>query len=393
MAGFHVRQRGKNKRWYAVIDMGKGPDGRRIQRWIALDPSITKKRDAEEAARKLAVQRDEGTLPRDSHTTVAQFMTTWLESAVHLRPTSKASYESYIKNHIIPHLGDIKLHKLSGLDIRAFYATIVADQQSGKKGLAPSSVHHIHAVLKRALSEAVKWGLIPRNPADGITPPRRNRSTKKVVLTPAEAQRLLAGLEGTDLYVPVAVMLWTGMRRGELLGLTWDKVNLSEGIIYVEQAISRAHGKSTIAEPKTDTGIRAIPISAHIVELLKAHRADQERRRAEYGSAWAETNAVFDRGNGDFWVPNTFTKKVTYYFRKLGFTNISPHSMRHTHATILHHKGASLRAIQSRLGHSDARTTLTIYTHNFNDTEYQLTALFEEAMNATSDGHTKSPVH
>lgn len=393
MAGFHVRQRGKNKRWYAVIDMGKGPDGKRQQRWIALDPTITKKRDAEEAARKLAVQRDEGGLPRDQHMTVAQFMNTWLTTAAHLRPTSRASYESYIKNHIVPHLGDVKLHKLTGLQVQAFYASILGDPSNDKKGLAASSVHHIHAVLNKALSDAVKWGLIPRNPVSGVTPPKKDRSKRKAVLTPEEAQRLLAGLHGTNLYVPVTLLLWTGLRRGELLGLTWDKVDFSTRTIYVDQALSRAKGTTMVAAPKTGSGVRSIPVPAHIMDLLEQHRQDQERRRAEWGRAWVETNAVFDRGNGDFWVPNTFTKQVAYHLTRLGFTNITPHNLRHTHATILHHWGASLRAIQERLGHSDSRTTLSIYTHTFRNTQDEVTAIFEKAMNPNRDEHTKGPVH
>lgn len=397
--GFSTKQRGKSGQWYAILDNGLKPDGKRDQKWVKLEPNPKDKKAADRMARALAVERDKGNLPKDEKTTLGSHLDQWLKTSTHLEETSYTTYESHIRKHIKPHIGHIPLTKLTYLDIREFYAKILRKSSDEKKKglLSPSSVKDIHSILSKVLGEAYQGGLITRDPSANVSPPKVDKKAKKRVLSSDDATKLAESLAGTDLFVPIVLLAWTGLRRGEVLGLTWDKVDLSARRIYVEQALRRvtiADGvkESKLADPKNHS-VRTIPIPEAIANLLESHRQQQSERRSSMGTILVNHNLVVPRSDGDYWVPNTFTKAVAYHAKRVGFPGITPHTMRHTHASILHRAGVSLKAIQERLGHSNAQTTLVIYTHTFEDAQEDATLRQEAVMKPPETANAKSPVH
>lgn len=227
--------------------------------------------------------------------------------------------------------------------------------------LSKRTVLHHHRVLRTALQAAVRWQLIPRNPADGVKPPKPERH-EVTALDEAQTAKLLKAAQGTSFYVPLVLGVTAGMRRGEVLGLTWQNVSLSDGCLHVTQALGSVSSGTFLQPPKTAKGVRRIALLPFAVEVLKAHRKQQAEERLSLGARWIDNDLVCPAEDGTLWRPNCFTQAWVRFAKQSGVP-CNFHALRHTHASQLLRQGVHPKIVSERLGHSSVGLTLDTYSH------------------------------
>lgn len=315
-----------------------------------------------EVLEKLAQAKSDlrrGQLAVGSNTTVQEYLEDWLEN-IH-KPTIRLStyldYRKVLKNYLVPGLGKVKLHKLAPQQVQVFYTRKI------NEGLAPKTVRNMHGVLHKALDIAVKWGILPRNVCDAVTPPRVPRK-EQTVLTKDQAHTLLEELKAHRLEALLTLAITSGMREGELLTLRWQDINLEDCSLQVKRAVSYLKGYGYVeSEPKTTKGRRSIKLPIFVVDILIRHKIQQEAQRREVGSAWIEKDLVFTNAQGYFYSASTLRKVFRRFLVSIGLPHMRFHDLRHSAATILLAMNVHPKVVQEILGHSQIAVTLDVYSH------------------------------
>ncbi len=253
-------------------------------------------RTRKEVQEKLKValrDQQQGTLITAPKQTLAQFLFEWLENSQKqsVRPRTYERYEELVRLHIVPALGRHELQKLSAQHLQAFYA------KKAEEGLSATTINHFHNVLHKALDTAVKWNLVARNVCDLVSPPRR-KQFEVHPLTLDQVHKLLTVVNGHEMEALFKLALATGLRRGELMGLKWQDINVDAGVLQVRRILSRVPskmpGKGYVeAEPKTQKSRRSIVITPFALEALQQHRVRQLEAKLKAGDAWQEHDYVF----------------------------------------------------------------------------------------------------
>lgn len=380
MKGF-IEKRGNS--WRLSVYLGKDPatgKERRVRKTVR-----GSEKDAQKALRDLLHSIDEGTFVEPAKMTVEQYLEQWLEThKANVEPTTHDWYALVCRKHIAPHLGRMQLQKLTPLAIQQFYASKLQEGRLDGKGktLSPNTVRHIHRVLHKALNAAVKLQLIPRNPCDAVEPPKPVKKEARY-WTPEEAARFLEAIQEDRLYALFYVALGTGLRRGELLGLRWQDVDLNEGRLTVRQEIVRKSKGTLVKAPKTEKSRATISLSRGVVEVLKKHKARQAQERLLMGDQYHDSGLVFTTFEGKPLDPSYISGD---YFGKLiekaKVRKINFHALRHTHATILASQGVPLKVVSERLRHSSVAITGDIYSHVFAQMDREAADSFDAAMQA-----------
>lgn len=272
----------KDGRWVAAFHDGAG---RRVQRYAR-----TRADAAAKLAEGLKLQVDRVIVPAEKQT-VGEYLAEWLESSARrtVRPMTFVSYESIVRQHLIPDLGSTPLTKLSPQQIQRLL------NAKSDAGLSPRRVAYIKAVLRRALREALEWGLVSRNAAALVRSPRAERYEVRP-LEPEQARRFLDEVRGDRLEALYSVALAVGLRAGEALGLCWDDVDLDAGELHVRHGLQKIAGEWRLVEPKTSRSRRTVSLPGVTVEALRAHRERQAAERERAGDIWADQwGLVFTR--------------------------------------------------------------------------------------------------
>ena len=345
--------------WEARYTAGYDPgSGRQIQRSI----SGRTQRDVSEQLKAITSSIDAGTYQEPSKITVLQWMEEWLNTYVEnsVKPFTFITYRQTIRNHIGPHLGAIPLQGLRGNHIQRFYNDLT------REGLCGKTVKNIGAVLHHALKRAVKLGYIPANPCDAADLPRVIH--KEIhPLKDEEIKLFLSAIEGTRYRNAFAVCLFCGLREGELLGLSWDRINFERKEITVCQQLQRGKVKGEVytIQNYTKSGRpRTIKPPAITFDYLKAEQIAQAERRLRAGSAWSnEWNLVFTNDLGRYVAVHSFYKAYKEVVTSIGRPDARPHDLRHTCATAAIAAGADVKSVQDLMGHATAAFTLDKYAH------------------------------
>jgi len=315
--------------------------------------------ECSEKMKKVQGDMQRGIMPvADERLTLKAFLTRWLSDAAQpsLRGTTFASYRGVVNGHLIPALGHIALVKLTAPDVLKYQkAKLTA-------GLSPRTVTYHRAILRRALADAVKWELAHKNAAALASPPRAIRHEVSP-FTPDEARAFLAAIPGNRLEALYVMAMGTGMRQGELLGLTWKCVDLDTGTATVRQQMQRINGKLTLVEPKTTQSRRTVALPAIVVNALTSHRERQRFERKWAGSRWQEHGLVFTTTIGTPLDNSNVTHNFQKTLRDAGIRKQRFHDLRHCAATLLLAQGADLRTIMDVLGHSTITLTANTYAH------------------------------
>lgn len=312
------------------------------------------KRDAQAMLNKLLVERDTGALLKPSRLTLNEYVEQWKEKALKGRvsPRTFAAYSNDLRRYVLPRFGEKRITTLTAWEIQGLYADMA------ERGLSANTIRHAHVVLKNALKQAVKWRMLPVNPADSVDLPQLDRTQKHGALTGEQIERFLAAVADSPWKAVYHLMLNTGMRPGEVFALTWKNVNLAKCELLVSQAVTYGAGKlPIISTPKTKRP-RRITFTIELAQVLSEHRD---------GTASIENplGLVFPTIDGGLIHPNNWSKRDFKSALKVAGL---PHSvrlydLRHSMATLALVAGIHPKIVSERLGHATTKQTLDTYSH------------------------------
>lgn len=403
----HVRKRGS--KWYYSFEAGS-IDGKRKR--IERVGGKTKK-EAEKALR-IALQEYEnaGSTFQPSSFTVSDYMDYWLKNYVEIncKYNTYVNYKRIIEGHIKPQLGLYKIKALTPSILQEFI---------NKKYLTGISKNHLSNIMN-VLKGSIKYSVFPcefikSDPTTYLKLPKFDDSrlnTDKKILSKADYQQILDRFpQGSSFYIPIIIGYNTGCRIGEVMGLTWDDINLAKGEISINKLIYKRDKNWYLGSPKTISSKRIVKIGNTLIKILKEHKKWQMECRLKYGKYYISQYILEDysgveplerilsidnttgidypnnkqfictKENGALVTTESFkyASRVIHYELGIAFNF---HSLRHTHATLLIENGANIKDVQLRLGHSDIKTTLNTYTHATEQMAQQTVDLFEKVINS-----------
>jgi len=375
----HIVKRGKNS-YSIVVSMGKdATTGKYKYQWVSVKGT---KKEAEKRLSELLHQLDTDTFMKPGKTTLAEYLERWLKDYAwpNLAPRTAEGYESIIHRHLIPSLGSMTLTLLKPEHLQRYYSEKLAGGRcDGKGALNPTTVSHHHTCLHRALKMALKWGLINRNPADAVTPPRPQRAEIHT-MNEDDLYTFLEAAKKTSYYVLFYEALFTGMRRSELLALRWCDVDLLLCQVYVTRSLHHLRtGEIVFRAPKTAKGRRMVSLPPSAALLLQEHRDKQEVQRAMLGIPLKDDDLIFSDLAGKPFLPDTVSHVWSKLVKRAGLEGIRFHDARHTHASLMLKQGAHPKVVQERLGHATISTTLDLYSHVAPGLQETAAARFDEA--------------
>ena len=352
----HLRKRGQDT-WALVVDLGRDPQtDKRRQQWHTVKGT---KKDAERELRDLLHRIETGGYVQPAHLTMGAFLEQWLAdyAATNTGPRTVENYRGYIRRYLLPHLGSVPLEKLTPQQVQGIYAQMLG------RGLAARTVLHAHRVLSEALAHAVKWGLVARNVANAVDPPKPQRKEMSTLDSEGVARFVRAAQKSPYLAL-FTLAIYTGLRRSELVGLRWQDVDLAGGALSVTQTLQRVHGQGLLMlQPKTARSRRRVALSPEVVALLRAHRARQAELRLAVGPVWQEGGWVFTRPDGRPLDPDEVTHAFARTIKAAGIMGVRLHDLRHTHASLMLAQGVHPKIVSERLGHASITITLDTYSH------------------------------
>jgi integrase len=290
----------------------------------------------------------------------------WLETKAHsVEPSTIANYRWVTDKYIRSALGTARLANLKTADLDAFYARLAISGGDGETSLSPRTVRICHGVVRQALEQARKWGLIVRNPALDASPPR----TRHHEIHPPTVEQVLQLLSAAqdvdeDLAVYLRVLAATGCRRSEALALRWTDIEWKASELTIARALSTV-GTGIVEKDTKTHQVRRLGIDKGTVAAFRAHRRRAEKRATKCGAALDNTGFVFsaDIQGHKPWRPDVVTNRFIRLCQTAGIEGVRLHDLRHYVATNLGAAGTPLATISARLGHRDKSTTLNVYQH------------------------------
>ena len=352
------------QRWELRVYLGRDKNGRAKQTTKVFAGT---KREAESALAAFVSEIERGRRARTSRALFADYARQWLASrqrAKDLAIKSLERYEGIIRDHLVPHLGHLRISSIGAHEIREALAQWRTGRRAdGKRGvLSSKSVSAHFALLRQLLADAVRDGLLLDNPTARVRAPKKS-SRERRTYSIEQVIDLYGYLKPTRLAVPVLTKALTGLRRGELLALRWKNVDFQRGIAYVHESVTvDRHGTISFKAPKTDKSRRPVALPQALMSILVDHKNQQEHERELLGLDSA-ADLVFSEIDGSVWNPDTFSGLFTRAILKSGLPRISLHELRHSYASISQRLGTPLTTTSRSLGHSTILLTADVYSH------------------------------
>lgn len=368
----------KGNRYYAVIYEGIDPaTGKERRRWYPAGP---RKSDAQRLVTELVKQKNDGDYRAPDRITLGAYLTErWLPvQQGRLRASTFHSYQRTIELHVLPTLGKVPLARLLPEDLEALYAKLLAEgyrktkkptdgdaEEVERRGLSATSVRYVHRILRKALADAQRKGTVNRNVATLADAPSRD-AAKTPDMKSWTAHQLRVFLEATTddrLYPALFLAAHTGMRRGEVLGLKWEDVDLDARRLSVRRALTTVAYELRFSDVKTENARRTIDLDPRTVEVLRTWRRRQHEERLLLGPDYRDDGLVFAQPDGTPLHPEAVSTRFDRLVRAAGAPVIRFHDLRHTHATLLLKAGVPVKVVSERLGHASIGFTLSVYQH------------------------------
>lgn len=372
-----IKQRSPGS-WQIRVFLGRDANGKIIRR---NETVRGKKADAERRLREILTELDKGIAPPPERYRLAQWLDKWMTDVIIPNRSQKTvdRYEGAIRLHILPHLGNVEIAKLAPRQVQDLEAKLL------QGGMAPKGVQMIHNVLSGALKHALRMELVSRNPVSAVSPPS---APKVEAFTPdiAQVQALLTVARADEihryLWACIHLTAYTGMRRGEALGLQWVDLDLDAQTLQVKASLVVTQRGILLNPPKTASGRRTVDLDDRTVAVLREHRQGQLELAAQLGVNPPET--VFPRADLQGWChPNTLAHAVSSLAKKAGCPQVTLRSLRHFHATVaLHHNEEDPVVVSKRLGHSSVSITTDIYRHVLPGWQREAAESFARTMDA-----------
>ena len=352
----NLRKR-KDGRWEGRYTAGRDPETGK-----AIYKNVLGKTQAEAKAKlKQAIEEAKGLdAAKVGRYTVCQWMEIWFEhyAKVKVRPSSHQTYRGYIDNHIKPSIGKIPLEKLTSLELQKFYKKLLEkgrvdrlESRHQSKGLSAKTVRNIHQIISSAMQLAREQKLITANPAEDCALPRLEHREMQT-LPVEQLQSFLREAKDSGVFELYYLELTTGLRRGELLGLKWEDIDLERGDLRVRRQIARINGEVVEAPLKTKNAYRTLPLAEDTVSVLL------EQKKKVGSSPW-----VFPSPNGGPISPDSVLHMLHRVLKRAGLPKVRFHDLRHTFATLALQNGVDIKTVSGMLGHFSAGFTLDTYAH------------------------------
>ena len=356
-----------------------------VQVYLGRDPGTGKKRyhsesvkgtmaDAERRLTEILREMDTGSPPVSSgRVTVGEYLEGWLRDPMEFRVRSRTleGYRLHVRGNILPRIGSVRLDRLTPLQVQEMESGLLRSGGRDGLGLSPQTVLHVHRILSSALKHALQLGLVPRNVATAVSPPRVRRYEART-MTWDEAGRLLQTVTNPLFHTVFLLALHTGLRRSELLGLQWRDLDLDGKFLSVRRGLVQlSSGTLEVTEPKSGRG-RVVTLTEESVRSLKAHRGRQP----------GDGHFVFCYSGGAPLNPVGVSRSFHRAARKAGLDGLRFHDLRHTHATLLLAEGVHPKVVSERLGHSSIAITVDTYSHVFPTVQIDAAERFGSAWSA-----------
>jgi integrase len=359
----HVRKRGSTWTWYLDIE----PDPLTARRRQQTKGGYKTKKACEDGLNEAIAKQRAGMLVKPSRRTMATFLVDeWLPTVRRrTRLSTWANYRTNISVHVVPVLGDVELQRLSPAQLNAFYGQLLEHGRRDGKGLAWKTVRNIHAMLHKALKDAMRWGYLTRNVAEAVDPPD-GLAPEMQVWTPEQLRAFLHQVRGDELYAAWMLFATTGMRRGEVAGLRDFDLDLDAGYAAPRRPRVVVDYAVHLSEPKTHAGRRLLALDPATVAALRDHLVRRDAQRAHLRGLGVEcqaTGLLFAYPDGSEIHPDLLTRWFKRHARRAGLPAIRLHDVRHTYATACLLAGIPVKVVSERLGHASVVTTLRIYGH------------------------------
>ena len=347
--------------WEARVTVGRDPGtGKQIRRSF----SGKTQKEVREKMQSVAVAVNDGDYFEPSKMTVGQWLDTWAAEYLNsVKPRTVESYKANIKQHIKPAVGALRLSELTAVDVQRLYNNLTNKRTN--KPLSAKSKKNVHGTLHKALEKAVSLGYIRHNPADKPDLPKVQKAEIKP-LADDEMISFLDVVKGCEYEAVYVTTLFSGMREGEVLGLTWDCIDFKGGTITIKQQLQkvRATGGEYILAPTKNGKTRIIAPANYVMQILTNQRKTQYEQRLKAGPAWSNPlNLVFTNAFGR----NPCAQTVYLHFKKLAAAAGVPaarfHDLRHSYAVAALRSGDDIKTVQENLGHHTAAFTLDTYAH------------------------------
>lgn len=378
-----------------TVSCGYDINGKQIRRHTTWKPTpgMTKKQIEKELDRQTVLFEEKvtsGEFLQDGNIKLGDFCNQYLEilsTSESVAPTTVAMHKRAIQHYILPALGHIKMKDLKPIHVQKFIQEISKelpntstrnrDQPTMK--LKPATIKRYYVVLQSILSRACKLGVISINPATSskIDLPQQGQAEIEI-FTKEEASKMLSCLNNEPLIYQALIHLAivTGARKGELIALTWDNIDLKTGTIIIKQSNYKLTGEEIKTKTTKSGKIRSVSIPPYCVSLLKDYRVHQMQEQIKAGDQWNDENWVFTQWNGKPMHVNTPSHWFSKFLAKYDLPHRKFHALRHTSATLLLANGTNIKTVSSRLGHSQLSTT-NIYLHSIEEADRAASQSFE----------------
>ena len=359
-----------------TIDTGRDLFGKRQRKFVTVQGT---KAQAQRRLRELLSILDKGLgLPAEKISMHA-WLNRWMAEHVtpHRRQRTKERYQEIIDRHIAPTIGHIALAKLGPSHIQALETHLLTK-------MSAKGVQNVHAVLSGALKHALRMELIHRNPVSLVSaPPIERREVSPPNMSAVRDVLALARAEGHHLFACIHLIAYTGLRRGEALGLLWDNVDLDHGHILIDGSLIRSRELGLIREPpKTNSGFRVVDLDAGTTQILAEHREQQQRIKESMRELYVDHRRVFAGARGKWIDPMQLTRAVQQLGHRVDYDRMTVRSLRHFHASMTLQAGENIVVVSKRLDHSSVSITSDIYAHALPGWQKRAAEAFAKAMSA-----------
>ena len=355
MSGNIRPRRNKNGKttYQVIIERGTDMNGKRHRDFY----TYKTKKEAQQALAEKLSQLNHNTYNEPNKITVSEALDQWYATSVepNLKANTKNGYQVNIR-HIKNGIGNIQIQKLSAMQIQSFYNGLE------EQGLSPRSIQYIHTNLKSCLKYFNKMQVLSNNQAEFATVPRQVKA-KNDYYTEQEVKELLEKTKNTDIYLEILLAVGMGLRRGEVLSLTWKDVDFSKGILNIDKSVSTIKGQTIVSTTKTASGERKVKIPVFVLQALRERREKQWSERKIIGEAYQENNLVCCKSDGSYYNTGSFTTKFSKLLKKFGLRHIRYHDLRHTNATLMMSYGIPIKVMSENLGHANTGVTMDTYSH------------------------------
>ena len=361
MKGYITRGRSGGT-WYLRVELPRDIGGKRRQRREAVRGT---KADAQHRLRDLLREVEGGGYASSDRHTIAELAKRWLGTKEHrVAAKTYAFYAAHVRLYIVPAFGSLRAESLRPSHVEAALAAWARGKRNDRERgmLSCRSVAHLFSTLRTLLRWSVKMGLLIRNAADAVDPPRYERKEMRV-LDAAGVEQLLRAAQGSELQAIIAVAIGTGLRRGELLALRWSDVNLDTRRLTVRRSLETVEGVTRTKPPKTARSARTIVLPPFVAEVLREELNHQERLRRASVTKLTEDGWVSVRADGSRWEPGAFSLSFARFVKRVKLPHIRFHDLRHSFGTLALASGVDLQTVSRALGHESTAITSRIYLH------------------------------